>query len=176
MALPGQQSFGGVGLPERVGPDGFQHQEARLAVLAGPGVEQTQVGQGQQGVQGVYSQLIGGGHSLGGVLARPARRHGQSAQHRPVCAAQQFVAGPDGGVERVVAGRAVGGRALRQGEASVQPGHQRVRAKLYCTGGSQFDGERQPIESGAQAGHRRQIGQLRSTHRPGAFQIELHRR
>ena len=97
---------------------------------------------------------VGAGHGLGTFGREAAREDAQPPEERSLLLVEQVVAPGDRRVEGLLAGGEVGGAALQQREAALEPLEQRLRLEDAHARGGELDRERQPVEPRADGGDR----------------------
>ena len=148
--LPGlDETLGGV-----LASDFEQPESAR----AWFGLQQRLVHQGGEQVENVEAlDAVAGAHLPGGFEAETAGEHRQATQQRPLAVGEQVVAPLDHRLKRRLTGRHRPGVPRQQAEIIPERRRDLGHGEHVDPGGGQLDGERDPVESLADRGDRRQL-------------------
>ena len=122
------------------------------------GLQQRLVHQGSEQVENVEAlDAAAGAHLPGGFEAETAGEHRQAAQQRPFALGEQVVAPLDHRLKGRLAGRHRPGAPRQQAEIITERRRDLGHGEHVDPGGGQLDGERDPVDSLADRGDRRQF-------------------
>ena len=133
----------------------LQHAEARLALDSLLLAQQTLVDQRGHAGEDI-ERPIRTRHRLRRLDRAAAGKDRQPAEEDLLLRGEQIVAPGDGIAHRLLACRQGAGAARQERQALLQPLQQGLRREDFDPRGGQLDGQRQPVEPGADLGHARE--------------------
>ncbi len=139
-----------VELLQRVLAHGLEHREAQLVRRRVDLLDQALVDERRHPVEDRQAGVLAGiAHRLGGLEGAGAGEHREAAEQALLGVAQQLVAPVDRLAQRLLPHRQVGAAAGEQGQPPFEAAEHLRRREDADPRRRQLDGERQPVEAGA---------------------------
>ena len=131
--------------------DRFKHPHPQVASGLVPAYKALLM-QGSDAFKSIHAELVRPAHRFNRLKGAAARKHRQPPEQRLLGRCEKLVAPLDRAAQRTLAFRKVTA-ASEESEPTIETGQKFLRLKQPDSGGSQLQGQREPVESGANFGN-----------------------